>query len=84
MKTIIIRNKVREYLSSVKHPKSTIEILQWVNKNMYHGTTTNALANVLAKDKNITKVTAKYKNVRDLMLLMAFAQAAGIMGSRGK
>jgi len=36
------------------------------------------------KDKNITKVTAKYNNVFDFMLLMAFAHAAGIMGSRGK
>ena len=54
MKTSRLRQKVKDYL---KHgPKSTAEILEYINTTSRHGTTTQQLGNVLAKDRDIAKV----------------------------
>ena len=54
MKTTRIRNKVKTYLA--QQPRSTTEILEFINTNSRHGTTSQQLGNVLSKDKEIIKI----------------------------
>ncbi len=54
MKTTRIRAKIKTYLA--ERPRSTTEILEYVNKTSRHGTTPQQLGNVLSKDKDIMKV----------------------------
>jgi len=54
MKTTRLRQKVKEYLKN--GPKSTAEILEHINTTSRHGTTTQQLGNILAKDRDIVKV----------------------------
>ena len=54
MKTTRIRAKIKEYLA--EKPRSTTEILEYINTTSRHGTTSQQLGNVLSKDKDIVKV----------------------------
>jgi len=54
VKTQRLRARVKDYLR--KGPKSTAEILEYINTTSRHGTTTQQLGNVLAKDKDIVKL----------------------------
>jgi hypothetical protein len=54
MKTARLRQKVKDYLKA--GPKSTAEILEYINTTSRHGTTTQQLGNILSKDKDIVKV----------------------------
>lgn len=54
VKTARLRKKVKDYLR--RGPKSTAEILEYINTTGRHGTTTQQLGNVLSKDKDIVKV----------------------------
>jgi len=54
MKTTRIRNILIEYLND--KPRSTAEILDYVNSRTKHGTTTHVLGNILAKDRRFKKV----------------------------
>lgn len=54
VKTSRLRQKVKDYLKA--GPKSTAEILEYINTHSRHGTTTQQLGNVLSKDKDIAKV----------------------------
>ena len=54
MKTTRIRAKIKQYLND--RPRSTTEILEYINKTSRHGTTSQQLGNVLSKDKDIVKV----------------------------
>ena len=54
MKTVRIREKIKKYL--YERPRNTAEILEYINSNMRHGTTSQQLGNVLSKDKDIVKV----------------------------
>jgi len=54
LKTVRLRKLLIEYLS-VK-PRSTQEILDYINGRTKHGTTSHVLGNVLAKDKRFKKV----------------------------
>jgi len=55
MKTIRLRNKIKDYLYE-EGPRSTTEILEYCNTTSRHGTTTQQLGNVLSKDGDIYKV----------------------------
>jgi hypothetical protein len=54
MKTVRIRKLLREYLQD--RPRSTSEILEYINTRTKHGTTAHVLGNILAKDANFRKV----------------------------
>ena len=54
MKTTRIREKIKNFLGD--RPRNTGEILEYINSTMRHGTTSQQLANVLSKDKDIVKV----------------------------
>lgn len=54
MKTTRIRNLLIEYLN--EQPRSTAEILEYINSRTKHGTTTHVLGNILAKDRRFKKV----------------------------
>lgn len=54
LKTARLRQKVLDYLRN--GPKSTAEILEFVNTTSRHGTTTQQLGNILSKDKRIRKI----------------------------
>ncbi len=54
MKTTRIRVKIKDYLAT--QPRTTTEILEYINTTTRHGTTSNQLGNVLSKDKDIVKV----------------------------
>ena len=54
MKTARLRQKVKGFLKA--GPKSTAEILEFVNTTSRHGTTTQQLGNILSKDKDIRKI----------------------------
>jgi hypothetical protein len=54
MKTTRIREKIKNFLGD--RPRNTAEILEHINITMRHGTTSQQLANVLSKDKDIVKV----------------------------
>lgn len=54
MRTTRLRIKVYEYLK-IK-PKSTSDILDYINENTKHGTTTHVLGNILGKDARFKKV----------------------------
>jgi len=49
-----IRQHIKEFLES--GPKSTDEILNYLNKRSKYGSTTHALGNILSKDADIVKV----------------------------
>jgi len=54
LKTTRIRLKIKKFLAN--GPKSTTEILEYINTTSRHGTTSQQLGNVLSKDKDIVKV----------------------------
>jgi len=54
MKTTRIRNKIKTFLAD--RPRSTIEVLEYINTTSRHGTTSQQLGNVLSKDRDIVKV----------------------------
>jgi hypothetical protein len=54
MKTVRIRKLLVEYLA--EKPRSTQEILDYINSRTKHGTTSHVLGNILAKDKRFKKV----------------------------
>ncbi len=54
MKTTRIRQIIKKFLN--ERPRNTTEILEHLNNTMRHGTTSQQLGNVLAKDKDIVKV----------------------------
>jgi hypothetical protein len=54
MKTTRIRQNIKKFLN--ERPRNTTEIFDHLNKTLRHGTTTQQLGNVLAKDKDIVKV----------------------------
>ena len=54
MKTVRIRKLLVEYLAD--KPRSTQEILDYINSRTKHGTTSHVLGNILAKDKRFKKV----------------------------
>lgn len=55
MKTTRIREKIKLFLSD--GPQSTSKILEHINSNMRHGTTSQQLGNVLSKDEDLLKYT---------------------------
>jgi hypothetical protein len=55
MKTTRIRQKIKLYLME-SGPQGTHRILDYINNEMTHGTTSQQLGNVLAKDKDLRKV----------------------------
>ena len=54
MKTVRIRIKIRDYLQD--KPRNTVEIQEYINSTMRHGTTSQQLGNVLSKDKHTFKL----------------------------
>jgi len=54
MKTVRIREKIRNYLQD--KPRNTVEIQEYINSTMRHGTTSQQLGNVLSKDKHTFKL----------------------------
>jgi hypothetical protein len=54
VKTTRIRKKIKEYLNG--NPRSTSEIMEYINNVSRHGTTSQQLGNVLSKDPEIVKV----------------------------
>tara|TARA_B100000686_G_C16409957_1_gene771697 strand:- start:476 stop:718 length:243 start_codon:yes stop_codon:yes gene_type:complete len=61
MKTTRIRQKIRGFLEE-HGPQSTSNILDFINSEMRHGTTSQQLGNVLSKDKHFKKVGTTMKN----------------------
>ena len=54
MKTTLIKRKVHRLLCD-QIPRSTTQIMEHINEITRHGTTSQQLGNVLAKDKHIIK-----------------------------
>ena len=54
MKTQRLREQIVAFLA--ERPRNTSEILKHVNASLRHGTTSQQLGNVLAKDASIVKV----------------------------
>lgn len=54
MRTTEIRGKIKEFLD--ENPRSTPEILEYINSVTRHGTTSQQLGNVLSKDRDIIKL----------------------------
>ena len=56
MRTTRLRENIKKYLAT--HGEcNTQQILEHINSTMRHGTTSQQLGNVLAKDKDIMKVS---------------------------
>ena len=56
MRTTRLRQRIKKYLEQVGEAH-THQIQEYLNSTMRHGTTPQQLGNVLAKDKDIVKVT---------------------------
>ena len=56
MRTRRLRENIKKYLAT-NGASNTQQILEHINSTMRHGTTPQQLGNVLAKDKDIVKVS---------------------------
>jgi len=63
MKTVRLRKLLVEYLS--EKPRSTQEILDYINGRTKHGTTSHVLGNILAKDSRFCKVGTTNRKKRE-------------------
>ena len=57
MRTTRLRQNIKKYLAT-NGECNTQQILEHINNTMRHGTTSQQLGNVLAKDKDIIKVNS--------------------------
>jgi len=57
MRTTRLRERIKRYLE-IHGACNTQQILEHINSTMRHGTTPQQLGNVLAKDKDIVKISS--------------------------